>query len=86
MKEVSSRICGRFPQNFKYALAAEVRKFQRTGLKSIEIENISTDKENNLIIDFDVLVDPKSNELIHDALRLAITTIDVCHLLLKYFI
>ncbi|CAF4283351.1 unnamed protein product, partial [Adineta steineri] len=32
LEQVSSRLCGRFPQNFKYILAAGIRKFQRVGL------------------------------------------------------
>jgi hypothetical protein len=78
LEQVSSRLCGRFPQNFKYTLAAEIRKYQQIGLKSIEITNISTDKTQNLIIDFDIVVDPQSNELIRNALQHAIVSIDVC--------
>ncbi|CAF4305449.1 unnamed protein product, partial [Adineta steineri] len=63
LKQISSRHCGRFPQYFKHILAAEIRKFQQGGLKSIDISNISVDKTNNLIIDFDIIVDPKYNEL-----------------------
>lgn len=85
MEEVSSRLCGRFPQNFKYTLAAEIRKFQRVGLKSIEIENISIDNDNNLIIDFDIIVDPKYNELLRHALGRAIVSINVCYFLFEKF-
>ena len=77
LKELSSRLCGRFPQNFKYILAAEVRKYQRVGLKSIEITNISVDKKRNLIIDFDVVVDPQYNTLVRNALRRAVVSINV---------
>ncbi len=78
-EQASSRLCGRFPQNFKYILAAEVRKYQRVGLKSIEITSISADKKHNLIIEFDIIVDPQYNELIRTALRRAVVTIDVCY-------
>ncbi|CAF1506956.1 unnamed protein product [Adineta ricciae] len=77
LEQISSRLCGRFPQNFKYVLAAEIRKFQRVGLKSIDITNISTDKKNNLIIDFDIIVDPKYNEAIRSALRRAVVAVDL---------
>ena len=92
LKEISSRLCGRFPQNFKYILAAEVRKFQRIGLKSIEITSISTDKQQNLIIDFDIIVDPQYNQAIRNALRHAVVSIDVCsniffqHSLIDFFL
>ncbi|CAM6054917.1 unnamed protein product [Sphagnum tenellum] len=78
LKHVSSRLCGRFPQNFKYVLAAEVRKYQRVGLKSIGITSISADKQKNLIIDFDIVCDPERNEQIRDALRRAVISLDVC--------
>jgi hypothetical protein len=78
LKEVSSRLCGRFPQNFKYTLAAEVRKYQRIGLKSIEISSISTDKKQNLIIEFDIIVDPQYNQAIRTALGHAVVSLDVC--------
>jgi hypothetical protein len=77
MKEMASRLCGRFPQNFKYILAAEVRKYQRIGLKSIEITTITTDKKQNLIIEFDIIVDPQHNEAIRNALRHAVVSLDV---------
>jgi hypothetical protein len=77
LKEVSSRVCGRFPQNLKYTLAAEIRKYQRIGLKSIEIVTIATDAKQNLIIDFDIIVDPQHNEAIRNALRHAIVSLDV---------
>jgi len=83
MDQVSSRLCGRFTQNFKYILAAEIRKFQPVGVKSIDITSISTDKTNNLIVDFDINVDSKSNELIRTALQYAIVSIDVCYFGLK---
>ncbi len=83
MDQVSSRLCGRFTQNFKYILAAEIRKFQPVGIKSIDITSISTDKTNNLIIDFDIIVDPKYNKLILNALQYAIVSIDVCDFGLK---
>ncbi len=82
MKEVSSRLCGRFPQNLKYILAAEVRKYQRIGLKSIDITSISTDNKQNLIVEFDIIVDPQYNQLIRSALTRAVVTLDVCLLLL----
>ncbi|CAF4187898.1 unnamed protein product [Rotaria sp. Silwood2] len=82
LEHISSRLCGRFPQNFKYVLLAEVRKYQRVGLKSIEITSISVDKQKNLIIEFDVIVDPQYNELIRSALRRAVVTLDVCFVLL----
>ena len=77
VEQISSRLCGRFPQNFKYVLAAEIRKFQKLGLKYIDIANISTDKKKNLIIDFDIIVDPKYNEAIRSALRRAVVSVDV---------
>lgn len=78
MKELSSRLCGRFPQNFKYVLGAEIRKYQRLGLKSMEITNISVGKKQSLIIEFDMVVDPQYNALIRSALRRAAITVDVC--------
>ncbi|CAF1634638.1 unnamed protein product, partial [Adineta ricciae] len=77
LEQISSRLCGRFPQNFKYILAAEIRKFQKLGLKFIDIVNISTDKKNNLIIDFDIIVDPKYNGAIRSALRRAVVSVDL---------
>ncbi|CAF4089945.1 unnamed protein product, partial [Rotaria magnacalcarata] len=77
LQQISSRLCGRFPQNFKYILAAEVRKYQRVGLKSIEITSISVDKKQNLIIDFGIIVDPQYNALVRSALRRAVVTLDV---------
>ncbi len=82
MKQVSSRLCGRFPQNFKYVLAAELRKYQRIGLQSIEITTVSTDNKQNLIIEFDIIVEPRYNQLIRNALGRAVVTLDVCLLLL----
>ena len=76
------QICGQFPQRFKYILVREIRKYQRIGLKSIEIKNISTDEKSNLIIDFDLLVNPKYNALIRRALRRAIITLDVSFIVL----
>jgi hypothetical protein len=61
----------------KYTLAAEIRKYQRIGLKSIEIVTIATDAKQNLIIDFDIVVDPEHNEAIRNALRHAIVSLDV---------
>ena len=78
MKELSSRLCGRFPQNFKYILTAEIRKYQRIGLKSMEVTNISVGKKQSLIIDFDMVVDPQYNALIRSALRRAVITLNVC--------
>ena len=78
MKELSSRLCGRFPQNFKYLLTTEIRKYQRIGLKSMEITNISVDKKHNLVIEFDMIVDPQYNPKIRNALRRAIVTLNVC--------
>ena len=78
MKELSSRLCGRFPQNFKYLLTTEIRKYQRIGLKSMEITNISADKKHNLVIEFDMIVDPQYNAKIRSALRRAIVTLNVC--------
>ncbi|CAF1604177.1 unnamed protein product, partial [Rotaria magnacalcarata] len=77
LQQISSRLCGRFPQNFKYILAAEVRKYQRVGLKSIEITSISVDKKQNLIIDFGIIVDPQYNALVRSALRRAVVTLDL---------
>ena len=85
MKEISSRLCGRFPQNFKYLLITELRKYQRIGLKSIEITSISTDKKQNLILDFDIIVDPQYNQAIRNALRQAVISIDVCFILFLSF-
>jgi hypothetical protein len=82
LKQVSSRLCGRFPQNFKYVLAAELRKYQRIGLQSIEITTVSTDNKQNLIIEFDIIVEPRYNQLIRNALGRAVVTLDVCLLLL----
>ncbi|CAF4959736.1 unnamed protein product [Rotaria sp. Silwood1] len=81
LDHISGRLCGRFPQNFKYVLLAEIRKYQRVGLKSIEITSISVDRKRNLIIEFDCIVDPQYNELIRSALRRAAVTIDVCFVL-----
>ncbi len=64
-------------------MSAQIRKYQRVGLKSVQVLSISTDEKQNLIIEFDIIVDPYYNELIRNALRHAIVTIDVCHLLLK---
>ncbi len=83
MEQVSSRLCGRFGQNFKYVLSAQIRKYQRVGLKSVQVLSISTDEKQNLIIEFDIIADPYYNELIRNALRHAIVTLDVCYLLLK---
>ncbi len=83
MDQVSSRLCGRFGQNFKYVLSAQIRKYQRVGLKSVQVLSISTDEKQNLIIEFDIIVDPYFNELIRNALRHAIVTIDVRYLLVK---
>jgi len=77
LKEMSSRLCGRFPQNFKYILASEVRKYQRVGLKSIEITTISTDKKQNLVIEFDIIVDPQYNKVIRNALQRAVVSLDL---------
>ncbi|CAF3659157.1 unnamed protein product [Rotaria sp. Silwood1] len=77
LDHISGRLCGRFPQNFKYVLLAEIRKYQRVGLKSIEITSISVDRKRNLIIEFDCIVDPQYNELIRSALRRAAVTIDL---------
>ncbi|CAF4448040.1 unnamed protein product, partial [Rotaria socialis] len=77
LEQISSRLCGRFPQNFKYILAAEVRKYQRVGLKSIEITSISVDQKQNLIVDFDIIVDPQYNALVRSALRRAVITLDL---------
>lgn len=82
LQQISSRLCGRFPQHFKYILAAEVRKYQRVGLKSVEITSISVDKKQNLILDFDIIVDPQYNALIRSALRRAVVTLDVSYGLL----
>jgi len=76
-KKHGFQICGQFPQKFKYALAVEIRKYQRIGLKSIEIKDISMDKNSNVIIDFDLLVNPKYNALIRRALRRAVITLDL---------
>jgi hypothetical protein len=83
LEQVSSRLCGRFGQNFKYVLSAQIRKYQRVGLKSVQVLSISTDEKQNLIIEFDIIADPYYNELIRNALRHAIVTLDVCYLLLK---
>jgi hypothetical protein len=76
-KQISSRLCGRFPQNFKHVLTAEIRKYQRVGLKAIEITSISIDKKQNLSIEFDIIVDPRYNTLVRSALRRAAITLDV---------
>jgi hypothetical protein len=80
IKEISSRLCGRFPQNFKYALTAEIRKYQRLGLQGIEITSISVDNKNNLLVEFDVFVKPRYNTLVRNALRRAVITLDVSFL------
>ncbi len=77
MKQISSRLCGRFPQHFKYVLEAEIRKYQPIGLKSIQITTVTIDKTQNLIIDFDIITDPQYNQLIRNALRRAVVTLDV---------
>ncbi len=82
MKEISSHVCGRFRQIFKYILAAEIRKYQRIGLKSVDITNILIDKKQNVIIEFDLIIDPQYKELILYALQNAVITLDVCSLLL----
>lgn len=84
LKEISSRLCGRFPQNFKYLLMSELRKYQRIGLKSIEITSISSDKKQNLILDFDLVVDPQYNQAIRNALRHAVISIDVSFILIFF--
>ncbi len=78
LEQISSRLCGRFAQNFKYILASEIRKHQRIGLKSIEITTVSTDDKQNLIIEFDIIVNPQYNQLIRNALQRAVVTLDVC--------
>ena len=77
-KHQSVQLCGRFPQNFKHVLLAEVRKYQRVGVKSIEIRNIATDDKSNLLVEFDTLVNPQYNALVRKALRRAVITLDVC--------
>lgn len=77
IKQLTSRLCGRFPQNFKYVLTAEIRKYQRVGLKAIEITSITVDKEQNLFIEFDIFVNPKYNALVRRALSRAVITLDV---------
>jgi hypothetical protein len=78
LEKFASRLCGRSAQTFKYLIAAEIRKYQRVGVKSIEITNISTDNENNLVIEFDVFVNPRFYARVQDALRRAVVTLDVC--------
>jgi len=77
IKEVASRLCGRFPQSFKYVLAAEIRKYQQVGFEGIEITSISVGKNQNLLVEFDVFVNPRYNTLVRDALRRAVITLDV---------
>ncbi len=74
---MASRFCGRFPQNFKYAVTAEIRKYQRVGLQGIEITSITVGKNENLLIEFDIFVNPRYNTLIRNALRRAAITLDV---------
>jgi hypothetical protein len=83
LEQLASRLCGRFPQTFKYVIAAEIRKYQRVGVRSIEITNISTDNKHNLIIEFDVFVNPRYHASVRDALRRAVVTFDVCSLFLS---
>lgn len=77
MKKLTSGLCGRFPQHFKQVLIAEIRKYQRTGLESVEITGLSVNKEQNLFIEFDILVSPRYNTLIRNALKRAVITLDV---------
>ncbi len=77
LKQVATRLCGRFRQNFKYILTAEIRKYQRFGLKTIEITSISVDKKQNLLIEFNTFVKPQYSSLIRTALQRAAITLDV---------
>jgi len=77
VKELASRLCGRFTQNFKYALLAEIRQYQRLGLKAVEITDITVEGKNNLLIEFDVYVNPQYHTLVRNALRRAIVTLNV---------
>lgn len=77
LEELASRLCGRFPDHMKYLLLNEIRKYQPMGLKSMTITNISVDKQLNLIVDFDLIVDPEYNGLIRKALSRAIVTLNV---------
>ena len=77
MKKLTTGLCGRFPQHFKHVLTAEIRKYQQIGLQAIEITSLSVDKEHNLFIEFDIFVNPQYNNLIRNALKHAVVTIDV---------
>ena len=43
----------------------------------MEITSITVDKKQNLLVEFDIFVSPRYNTLIRDALRRAVTTLDV---------
>lgn len=77
IKKMASGICGRFSEQFKFALAAEIRKYQPVGFKAIEITSLTVDKEHNLFIEFDILVIPQYNTLIRNALKRAAISLDV---------
>ena len=77
MKKITSGLCGKFPEHFKYVLAAEIRKYQPVGFKAIEITSLTVNKEQNLFIEFDIFVSRRYNALIRDALKRAVITLDV---------
>ena len=77
LREISTRFCGRFTQNLKYILAAEIRKYQQIGVKAVEIVTVSTDYKDKLIVEFNIIVDPQYNQLIRSALQHAAVSLDV---------
>ena len=79
LQEITRQMCGQFSQVFRYVLRTEIRKYQRRGLKSITVTNISVDKKENLVVEFDMLVNPRYNALIRDALRRVLVTLDVSY-------
>lgn len=77
VKRLASRLCGRFRQTFKYVLLAEIRKYQRIGLRSVEITDITVEGKDNLLVEFDVYVNPNYHTLVRNALRQAVVSVNV---------
>merc|ERR1712110_1258878 len=77
VKRLASRLCGRFRQTFKYVLLAEIRKYQRIGLRSVEITDITVEGKDNLLVEFDVYVNPNYHTLVRNALRQAVVSVNL---------
>ncbi len=73
----SEGLSNKFEDSFKDSLTVEIKKYQSTGLESIEVKSSNTNNGNSLIIEFVALVNPDYHQEIRSAVGRALLTLDV---------